>query len=430
MAAGASLAEARAAPLPRPPAWRGAQDVCGDGLLLKRQLRGGVGAACAAACAGGGEARLTHRPRVPGHDFPARETVVALHAGGPLDGLLLPGRIATAALRTMCEGECATFWIDARLLHESAQDVPATRAWCEDGYEWIEEAYEWELEVLRCTPARAVLSSPLATRRGRLALPRLGLGLYMVEPKDAYAATLEALRVGYGLIDTASMYQNEAAVGRALRDSGMPRDSVVVVSKLNNPDHGYHETLRAVERSRAELGVERIDLMLIHSPLGARILETWDALLEARRRGWILEVGVSNFGVGHLLELEAAGREVPAVNQFELSPFCQEVELRRYCAQKDIVVMGYAPLTRGSRLADARVVDVARKHGKSSAQVLIRWALQQGVVSIPKSLRPERLRENLAAELFELDDSDVARLGRCEENLHTCWDCLSVPWSG
>ncbi|CAE8724907.1 unnamed protein product, partial [Polarella glacialis] len=202
------------------------------------------------------------------------------------------------------------------------------------------------------------------------------------------------------------------------------------VSKINNPDHGYDEVLRATELSLKNLGVDAIDLMLIHSPLGGRILESWDALLEARRRGWVRHVGVSNFGMGHLAQLEAAGRELPAVNQFELSPFCQERELRRYCSKRGIVVMGYSPLTRGQKLQDSRVVAVARKHGRSSAQVLIRWALHQGVASIPKTMRRTRLQENLAAFEFVLDNDDLTQLASCEENLHTCWDCINEPWQG
>lgn len=366
---------------------------------------------------------MTHRARVPGHEFAAREATFIV--GQAAQGLGLAEELASAALRTMREGECATFWLDARL----APGRGGPPLWSEGRYEWVEEGYEWEVEVSACGPAALAPSSCVAVRGG-LRLPRLGLGLYMVSPMDAYASTLEALRLGYRLIDTASMYQNEAAVGRALRDARVGREEITLVSKVNNPDHGYHEALKAVELSRAQLGVTVIDLMLIHSPLGGRVLETWDALLEARRRGWVEHVGVSNFGVGHLQRMAAAGREPPVVNQFELSPFCQEPELRRFCARRGIALMGYSPLTRGERLQDRRVAAVARRHGRSPAQILIRWALQQGVASIPKTTRPERLRENLGAFDFSLGDADLAELGACEERLHTCWDCLNAPWTG
>lgn len=203
-----------------------------------------------------------------------------------------------------------------------------------------------------------------------------------------------------------------------------------LVSKVNNPDHGYQEALRAIERSRVNLGVESIDLMLIHSPLGGRLLETWDALLEARKRGWVAQIGVSNFGIAHCLQLQAAGRELPAVNQFEISPFCQESALVQFCKERAIVVMGYSPLTRGQRLGDHRITSISQKHKRSPAQVLIRWALQQGIVSIPKSTHQHRLRENFDVFSFELDQHDLTLLGTCNENLHTCWDCLDVPWTG
>lgn len=283
--------------------------------------------------------------------------------------------------------------------------------------------------MVRVGDARISRDSRLVLRGG-VRMPRLGLGLFMVNPVDAYQATLQALQVGYRLIDTASMYQNEAAVGRAIRDSGCDREDLTVVSKVNNPDHGYHEALSAIQRSLQQLGLDRIDLMLIHSPLGGRLIETWDALLEARRQGWAKQVGVSNFGIRHLQELEAAGRQLPSANQFELSPFCQEIQLRRFCEEHGIVVMGYSPLTRGERLRDRRVASIAQKHGRSPAQVLIRWALQQGVASIPKTTSRQRLEENFAAFDFELDDADLAQLASCEERLHTCWNCLDLPWEG
>lgn len=414
-----------AIPVPRPTqpsGWwqQGSEDLLGDGLLLKRPLRPGLGL----RCKGGNRVRIKHRAAVAGHDFEYREASVLVGQDAAA-ALPIPPHVAAAALWSMSENEHAAFWLDARLL----VDVPFDPLWSQDGFEWVEEGYGWEVEVLSVGLPEISQASRLVLRGG-LRMPRLGLGLYMVQPPDAYAAALAALRTGYRLIDTASMYQNEAAVGQALRDSHVPRAEVFVVSKVNTPDHGYQETLSAVQRSLGLLGLNRIDLVLIHSPLGGRILETWDALLEAQQRGWARQVGVSNFGVGHLEAIEAAGRPRPAVNQFELSPFCQEPVLREFCDRRGIAVMGYSPLTRGERLSDPRVGIVARKYGRSPAQVLIRWALQQGVASIPKTTRRERLEENLAAFNFQLDAADLAQLAGCEENLHTCWDCLDVAWQG
>mmetsp|Transcript_45487 Transcript_45487/g.134635 ORF Transcript_45487/g.134635 Transcript_45487/m.134635 type:complete len:396 (+) Transcript_45487:64-1251(+) len=394
-------------------------DLGWGGKLLKRQLRAGHGP----PVSDGARLSIVHRGVIAGRDFPCRETVFVL--GQAASDLPLPVDLASAALRTMQEGELSAFRIDGSLV----TCPEALALWSQDGFEYVEEAYEWHVEVTSCRSAGLTSGSTLALRGG-LEIPRLGLGLYMVSPADAYTATLEALRCGYRLIDTASMYQNEEAVGRALRDAGVQRGEVFVVSKVNNPDHGYEAALQAIQRSCYNLGVSCVDLMLMHSPLGGRVLETWDALLEARRRGWARQVGVSNFGVEHLRRIQAAGREVPVVNQFEVSPFCQEASLRRCCEEMGIAVMGYSPLTRGQRLRDQRVVAIGQKHGRSPAQVLIRWALQQGIVSIPKSIRAERLQENMDSFSFELDSADLARLASCEEQLHTCWDCLNAPWTG
>lgn len=392
----------------------------GDGLLLKRVLQAGL----ERRCASGVGARLRHRACVIGHSFEHRDACVVFGDDPPI-GFGFPLSVALMALWTMREREAAVFRVDGRLL----KDCPGEPLWSQDGYEWIDDAYEWEVEVVHVEYSLLPRCSGLLLRGG-LCIPRIGLGLYMVSATDAYDATLLALREGYRLIDTASMYQNEEAVGRALRDSGVPRSEVFVVSKVNNPDHGYQQALSAVERSLHRLGVGPVDFMLVHSPIGGRLLETWDALLEARRRGWAKQVGVSNFGLQHLGALEAAKRELPAANQIELSPFCQEPELRRYSEERSIAVMGYSPLTRGERFNDSRVVALARKHGRSPAQVLIRWALQQHIVPIPKTTRLERLRENLGSFDFELDSADMAQLDSCEENLHTCWNCLDVPWTG
>jgi len=410
-----------------PVGWEDAIDVSGDGFLLKRLLCEGSGVQCVQ----GVETSLRHRARAAGHDFSLRRATVVM--GSPTAEHGLPWRASEVALRTMREGQRAIFWIHASLVSPPQGPILASALppWSEGEYEWIEDSYEWEVEVLSCKVASALLSrASRLTVRGGVSIPQLGLGLYMVSPPDAYRAVSEAIKLGYRLIDTASMYQNENMVGRALRDAAVLRSEVLVVSKLNNPDHGYHEALRACEVSRTQLGLDIIDLYLIHSPHGGRVLETWDALLEARRRGWVRQIGVSNFGIGHLEQLRTAGREMPAVNQFEMSPFCQEQELRKYCDRMGVVVMGYSPLTRGERLEDHRVCAIAQKHRRSAAQVLIRWALQQGVVSIPKSVRRERLEENLDVFCFDLDQGDVAQLASCEERLHTCWDCLNLPWVG
>jgi len=402
---------------------KGDVDLLSNQLLVKSLVRQGAGD----RCAGGRQIRFRHAVRIArGRTLLDKHEATAV-IGQKVHDEKLPVApdIASAALFSMRNGESAVFTIDARLSQGS--DLLARCA--QDGYEWIADSYEWEVEILAFGVSVITPDSRLVLQRG-VCMPRIGLGLYTMSPDDAYRSTLDALQMGYRLIDTASMYRNEAAAGEAIRASGIPRSEITVVSKINNPDHGYQRTLKAFEKSLKNLGLDQVDVMLIHSPLGGLLLETWDALLEIQRRGLARQVGVSNFGIQHLQRLEAAGRPMPSVNQFELSPFCQELELRRFCAERGIVVMGYSPLTRGERLKDRRVVEIAAKHKRSAAQVLIRWALQQDVVSIPKSTRKQRLAENLDIFGFELDSDDLGKLASCEEDLHTCWDCLDEPWQG
>eukprot|EP00928_Gymnodinium_smaydae_P074603 TRINITY_DN57634_c0_g1_i1.p1 TRINITY_DN57634_c0_g1~~TRINITY_DN57634_c0_g1_i1.p1 ORF type:complete len:485 (-),score=98.51 TRINITY_DN57634_c0_g1_i1:102-1556(-) len=464
-----------------------AEDLAGDGRLLRRELgrsRDILGRSTGAFAA---ELRVRFRASLPGRTFAEGITCLSLGAAtssSPSSPSLpcssadaantLPGTVSAAALGDLREGERVALRLHPALLQQWIRDgnsgtsksagaqastaggfewvdddrpsagsavsqractaagaLAAGTPWSSGGFDWVEDSdfYELEIEVLCRGPALLSPECHLDVVGGP-PLPRLGLGLYEVDPRDAYNATLEALRIGYRLVDTASMYRNEGAVGRALRESGIPRCQVVVVSKVNVPDHGYQEALAAVERSVAKLGLGYVDLMLIHSPIGGRLLETWDALLEARRRGWARQVGVSNFGEVHLRRLEACGRGRPAVNQIEVSPFNQERALRSFCRRRGIVVMGYAPLTRGARLDDQRLRQVASKHSRSPAQILVRWALEQGLVSIPKSTRSERLREHFDVFGFCLDELDYALLDTCDEGLHTCWNCLQTPWNG
>lgn len=400
-----------------------------DGSLRKHLLVEGSGPLCSE----GSMVSLLQEVRIKGKTFLPTELELSLDTAtsSGTEGLLFPGM--DVAIRSMREGERAIFQIDASLLstpasaeRQSDRQLPWSDA---DGFEWVEAVYEWDVLVKRTKLVSIGLRPSLPIGMG-IRMPRFGLGFYMMSPGDAFHSASKALSLGYRLLDTASMYQNEEAVGRGILDSRIPREDIFIVSKVNNPDHGYQEALKACNTSRSVLGVDSLDLYLIHSPLGGRLLETWDALLEARRRGWVKQVGVSNFGMEHLQQLEAAGREMPAVNQIELSPFCQEWPLRLFCAKKGITVMGYSPLTRGERLRHPVLARVAHDAGRSPAQILLRWALQHGIVTIPKTVRPERMQENLGAFDFELTSEQLQTLAELDEQLHTCWNCLSVPWQG
>ncbi|WNG39149.1 aldo/keto reductase [Archangium violaceum] len=259
-------------------------------------------------------------------------------------------------------------------------------------------------------------------------LPRLGLGVFRA-PRGQVTrqAVLSALSAGYRHIDTARIYGNERDVGAAVRDSGLPREDIFVTTKLWNEDQGYDSTLRACERSLKDLGLEYVDLYLVHWPVPGRRLDSWRAMEKLLAEGKCRAIGVSNFLEHHLDQLLSHAQVVPAVNQVEQHPFLYQPSLLRYCADKGIAVEAYSPLTKGLRLGDPRVVEMARRHGKSPAQVLIRWCLQHELVVIPKSVHEERIRENASVFDFSLSPEDMQRLDGMNEDLYTGWDPTDVP---
>lgn len=254
-------------------------------------------------------------------------------------------------------------------------------------------------------------------------IPRVGLGVYQSpRGEPTRAAVREALACGYRHVDTARVYRNEADVGAAIRESSVPRDQIFVTTKLWNRDQGYDRTLRAFGESLAEFGLETVELFLIHWPVAGKRLESWRALETLHGEGRARSIGVSNFLVPHLEELLAHAKVVPAVNQIEVHPFHQQRATRALCAAHGIVVEAYSPLTRGQRLGDPVLVRVAAEVGRTPAQVLLRWGLQHDLVVLPKSIRPERIRENLALFDFRLTEAQMATLDALEEGLATGWD--------
>jgi 2,5-diketo-D-gluconate reductase A len=259
-------------------------------------------------------------------------------------------------------------------------------------------------------------------------IPRLGLGVFRApRGEETRRAVREALRVGYRHVDTAAAYGNERDVGASLRESGLARGELFVTTKLWNDDQGFDAALRAFDASLALLGVEYVDLYLLHWPVPGKRLDSWRALERIHGEGRARAVGVSNFMPRHLEELLARAQVVPAVNQIEVSPFLGQREVRALCARHGIAVEAYSPLTKGARLGHPVVARIAGECGRSPAQVLLRWGLQQGLVVIPKSTRPERIAENAALFDFELSPDAMARLDALEEGLVTGWDPRSVP---
>lgn len=263
---------------------------------------------------------------------------------------------------------------------------------------------------------------PLRLRTGA-AIPRVGLGVFRTPGGGATRAAVEAaLAAGYRHVDTASVYGNEQEVGEALRASGLRRDELFVTTKLWNADQGRDAARRAFDASLARLGLDAVDLYLLHWPVPGLRLESWRALEALHAEGRARAIGVSNFMVRHLEELAAAAATPPAVNQIEVSPFHQQREVRAWCRAHGVVVEAYSPLTKGLRLGHPVVAEVARAAGATPAQVLLRWGLQRGLVVLPKSARPERLRENLAALDGALDEAALQRLDGLDEGLATGWD--------
>jgi len=259
-------------------------------------------------------------------------------------------------------------------------------------------------------------------------IPILGLGVYQASPgRVTQAAVGYALEIGYRHIDTASIYGNEADVGLAVRESGIPRDEIFVTTKLWNDDQGYDPAIRACESSLRRLGLDYVDLYLIHWPVPRVRKESWRALLRLQREGKCRSIGVSNYMIHHLEELLGESPVAPSIDQVEFSPFLFRKELLAYCRHRGIQLEAYSPLTKGYRLDDPTVRRVAAKYGKTPAQILIRWSLQHGNVVIPKSVRPEHIRENSQVFDFQISEEDMSLLNSLDEGLATGWDPEGAP---
>jgi 2,5-diketo-D-gluconate reductase A len=264
-------------------------------------------------------------------------------------------------------------------------------------------------------------SVPNVVLNNGVEIPQLGFGVFQVDDEQTTGAVLTALEAGYRSIDTAAVYGNEAGVGRALAASGLPRDELFITTKVWNTDQGYDSTLTAFDAALAKLGLDHVDLYLIHWPAPARDLyaETWRALEKLLAEGRTRSIGVSNFQPAHLQRLLDEGATVPAVNQIELHPGLQQAELRDFHARNSLVTEAWSPLAHGALLQEETINAIARRHGRSAAQVVLRWHLQLGNVVIPKSVTPERIRENIDVFGFELTAGDMEALAALDRGLRT-----------
>ena len=261
------------------------------------------------------------------------------------------------------------------------------------------------------------MSQPLVPLNDGTAIPQIGLGTYQAPADEAAAMVETALGLGYRHVDTAMIYRNEAGVGEGLRASGLPRDQVYVTTKVWNTDQGYDAARAACAASLDRLGLDQVDLYLVHWPVPARDLyvETWRALIRLREEGRVRSIGVSNFNADHLDRIIAETGVVPVVNQIECHPAFQQVALRAECASRGVAVQAWSPLGQGELLGDPALQALAEKHGRSVAQIILRWHLQHDLIAIPKTMRASRMRENFDIFDFALDADDLAQIATLDD---------------
>jgi 2,5-diketo-D-gluconate reductase A len=280
------------------------------------------------------------------------------------------------------------------------------------------------------------MAAPLVTLNDGNSIPQVGLGVWQTPPEETERAVATALEAGYRHIDTAAAYGNEREVGRAIADSGLPREDVFLVTKLWNADHGYEATLAAFATSMERLGLtdtdNYLDLYLIHWPLPehSTFVDTFKAFAHLHDQGRIRSIGVSNFAPEHLRILVDAIGIVPAVNQIELHPLLPQHELREVHAQLGIATEAWSPLGQGSLLNNPVITAIADRHGKTGAQVLIRWHIQLGNIVIPKSVTPERIVSNFDVFDFELSETDMAAISSLEDGTRLGPDPRTFNFTG
>lgn len=266
-------------------------------------------------------------------------------------------------------------------------------------------------------------ASTTITLRNGVKMPIVGYGTWKIVPgPSAHSAVTHAINTGYRHIDTARIYLNEKSIGKAIAESAVPREELFVTTKLWNSDQGYDKALKAFDKSLKRLAMDYVDLYLIHWPEPEKRLESWRALVDIYKSGRAKAIGVSNFTEAHLAELIEQTEEVPMVNQVEFHPFLYQKMLQEYCMENKIQLEAYSPLAHGRRMQDPILSEIAAKHAKHAAQVMLRWNLQLGNVVIAKSTSEDRMQDNLELFDFELDAEDMQKIEGLNENYRTCWD--------
>lgn len=250
-------------------------------------------------------------------------------------------------------------------------------------------------------------------------IPQLGLGVWQATQEQARETVKVALQLGYRHVDTAAIYGNEEGVGNGIRDSGIARETVFITTKIWHDSHGFGEAKGALDASLSRLNVEYVDMVLIHWPVPSldKYLDTWRALIDCQREGKVRSIGVSNFNHEHLTRIIAETGVSPVLNQIELHPFFQQLNLRTTHEALNIKTQSWSPLGQGSALTHPAILTVAEKHGRTAAQVIIRWHLDQGLIAIPKSITPSRIAENFNVFDFALDSADLASFAELDSGI-------------
>ncbi|WP_245831024.1 aldo/keto reductase [Sediminibacillus massiliensis] len=247
-------------------------------------------------------------------------------------------------------------------------------------------------------------------------IPSVGLGVYKMAENEVYESVKTALELGYRHIDTASFYENEEGVGRAIKDSGIPREEIFVTTKVWNDEQGFVETLEAFHRSLTKLGLDYVDLYLVHWPVSDKYKDTWRALEKVYGDGKARAIGVSNFLPHHLDDLMRDSEIMPMINQIELHPQLSQVETREFCKQHNIAVEAWSPIAKGTYLDHPVLQEIAEKYNKTAAQIILRWDFQNEIITIPKSVRKERQRENADIFDFELTQDDIDKINSMDND--------------
>jgi diketogulonate reductase-like aldo/keto reductase len=247
-------------------------------------------------------------------------------------------------------------------------------------------------------------------------MPLLGLGVYDMYNDEATNAVECALQTGYRLIDTAAMYENEKQIGEGIRRSGITRNEIFVTTKVNNTDQGYDETLNAFEKSLNLLNIDYIDMYLIHWPIKGKREQTWKAIEYLYQNGLVKNIGVANYLLPFLNELKNYSSIVPSINQMEFSPYLFMDKELNYCQEHHIVLQAYTPLVRGEKFTDPKLKKLAEKYNKTPAQIILRWAVQQGISTIPKSSNANRIKENFNIFDFDISSDDIHQMNHWNEN--------------